>query len=330
MAAPLLLPPVVKKWSFSLNNRIVFVSLNDTMSKLLFGLKNFLVATMGYTVKYTCDGTTGPTSSSDHTDRWASAANCTTRGASAAAAQSFAVLTDGNGVDLLLTYQGASDDVARISFSPSALFLPAGTANQQPTATDEQVMVSANSLINSTTSSDRVWHLMATSDKKLFRIWVFRLGSMIYSWGLEAANTTGVLAPNISFPGGAVGWATNNSTITSVGNGHVVGAAIASSGGVCLLNSTNALIGGCGEGYQGGFANPFSSLELQAGGASLVPVGFATATTGVSGKLGNRYDCWYGYWAVTPAQADTLGDLTHIFLGTGIHPWDGATYPQTT
>lgn len=90
------LPALQKSWLFSTNNRISFVSLNDTMARLLFGIKNFLVGTVGYTVKYSCDGTTGPTSANDHTDRWLSFSSCTTRGAAAGNPQSFIVLTDSN------------------------------------------------------------------------------------------------------------------------------------------------------------------------------------------------------------------------------------------
>jgi hypothetical protein len=88
-------------------------------------------------------------------------------------------------------------------------------------------------------------------------------------------------------------------------------------------------VGGGGEGYLGGYTNPFSTLELQAGGAVLVPVSFATATANMSGKIGNRIDCWFGFWAVSPTQGDALGDLTHVFMGSGIHPWNGVSYPVT-
>lgn len=136
------LPTVVKTWTYSPNNRITYVSLNATMAALLYGIKNFLVATMSYTVKYTCDGTTGPTSSSDHTDRWASVAACLTRGANSTSAQSFCVLTDGSGCDVLLTYQGSGDDVAILAFNPLGAVVPAGTATNEPTSASLVTVVS--------------------------------------------------------------------------------------------------------------------------------------------------------------------------------------------
>lgn len=324
------LPPITRAWLFSPNNRINFVSLNDTMARLLFGLKNFLVATMGYTVKYTCDGTTGPTSSVDNTDRWTTFSNATTRGTIAASVQSFVVLTDGNGCDLLMAYQGASNDIARISFSPGGLFTPAGTSTNQPTATDEQVMVSGQSLINSTASADRVWHAMATTDRKLFRLFVYRAGTMSYSWGLEFCNTIGVLAQSSMFVPPVVGWATSTSTPNSPGAGSVVGGSNAgSNGGIAKINGVSAAVGGGCEAYLNNFGNPFT-IDLQAGGAIIAPVSWASATTGASGKVGNRIDCWFGFWNTSPPQGDALGDLTHVMFGTGIHPWDGVTYPAVS
>lgn len=304
------------------------MSLNDTMARLLFGVKNFLVATMGYTVKYTCNGTTGPTSGSDHTDRWTTFSNVTTRASIAGAAQSFAVLTDGNGCDLLLTYQGNTDDVARISFSPGGLFTPAGTSNQQPTATDEQVMASAQSLINATASLDRVWHAMATTDKKLFRVFVYRATTMSFSWGLEFCNTVGVLTPGVGFSPTVVGWGASNSTISTASVGSVVGGSSPGvNGGVARINGINSVaVGGCGEGYLNSFSNPYAN-DLQGMGAIIVPVGWASSTNNAAGKVGNRIDCWYGFWNVIPSQGDALGDFTHVFMGTGIHPWDGVTWP---
>jgi hypothetical protein len=32
---------------------------------------------------------------------------------------------------------------------------------------------------------------------------------------------------------------------------------------------------------------------------------------------------------VSPTQGDALGDLTHVFMGSGIHPWNGVSYPVT-
>lgn len=325
---PQQLPPASNGWLFSPNNRISFVSLNDTMARLLFGIKNFLVATAGYTVKYTSTGSTGPSSASDHTDRWLSFSNCATRGTAAGTNQSFAVLTDGNGCDLLLTYQGASDDIARISFSPSGLFVPAGTSTQQPTATDELVVLTGTSLVGGTASLDRVWHAMATKDRRSLRFFIYRAGSLMNSVGLELCLTNGVIDNGVSFNPPVVGWATSQATINAApSNGSVVGPGTTNNGGIARINSTSVAVGGCGESYLGSLVGTSLTLDLQGGGPVVVPVGFATSTASVAGKIGNRIDCWFGYWTGVPQQGDALGDLTHVFFGTGIHPWDGVSYP---
>lgn len=321
------LPPVIKTWTFAPNNRIPFVTLNDMMSKFLFGLKTFLVTTMGYTVKYSSNGVAGPSGVGDHTDRWLSAANCTTRGTTAASAQSMIVLTDGNGVDFCFGYSGSTDDLCVFKFSPGAKYVPAGTPTAQATAVDEQTIIpAATSVIGNATSNDRVWHAMATTDQTLFRFFIYRADVMQYSGGIELIVSTCTAKTNFTPP--VVGWASNNSSLTAPSAGHVLHIGAAGNGGFAFVNSTNVVCGGCGESYLGGVANPIG-IELQAG-AVIVSVGFATNTVGAAGKLGNRIDCWYAYNTPTPGQGDSLGDLTHVLFGTGVWPWDGITFPEIT
>ena len=322
------MPAAQLAWSFLPNQRISFVSLNDTMARFLFGLKNWLVATIGYTVKYTCDGTTGPSSSSDHTDRWASFANCTTRGANAASAQSFCVLTDGNGADFLLAYQGASDDVALVAMSSGALFVPAGTANQQPTATDIFTILQTTSIVSATASADRVWHAMATTDRTIFRVFIFRAGALLYSFGLEKVQSA-VLAIPWSPP--VAIWATNNiDPTTPSGNGHPLGPSVIDNGVGVRISGTNIFTPGGGEVYNNGSAgsHAFSSTLLPPlqGMAYPVPVCIGSFQANLSGKVGSRYDCWYMY-TNTLVQGDVFGDLKNISFGCAVYPWDGVTTP---
>ena len=319
------LPTVTKTWTISANNRCVFTTLNAVTSNFLFGLKNFLVATMGYTVKYSCDGTTGPTSSSDHTDRWASAANCTTQGASSATAQSFIVLTDGNGCDLVMAYQGTTADNVLIYYSPGGLVLPAATSTQQPTATDSLVMVTNTSaLMGITNSTDRVWHAQATSDKKAFRVAIYKAGGMTYTFGLELVTKDSAMLSNISWSPNVVGWGTFNTTLWA--NGCALGPGI--SAGACgsaRVNSTTAFCGGAGESMNGTTGFSVANPELQAA-APIVPVGFASTSAGVAGKLGMRIDTWTTFCSGI-AQGDTFGTLQFVYFGTLVWPWDGTSTP---
>lgn len=323
------LPTVAKTFTYSVNNRITYVSLNDTMASFLYGMKNFLVATMGWTVKYTCDGTTGPSSGSDHTDRWASKANATTRGANTTTANSFAVLTDGNGIDWMLSYVGATDDVARISYSAGGLFVPAGTANQTPTATDEGIQATGITLINATTSQDRVFHMQASTDKKIFRCWIYRQGTMAQSLFVEVVNST-VTAMAHTPP--VIVMQTNSTTTTAAGAGQMLGATMNTTGAlhtaITRTSGGNINLGGCGEGQVGVMttsAYGTASPELQAA-SPIVPLAVGSTTAANQGKVGNRIDAWFPFTNGI-AQGDTFGALQFVLMGTGMYPWDGVNSP---
>lgn len=79
---------------------------------------------------------------------------------------------------ILFTFQGATDDVFRISYSPGALFTLAGTTNNQPTATDEEVIVSATSIVGATASGDRILQVWVSDDAKAWKMMVLRAGAM--------------------------------------------------------------------------------------------------------------------------------------------------------
>lgn len=178
-------PKLGKTWTITPNLRNAYTSLADTTGFVLFENKKAMKLA-GWTVKWTCDGATGPASDGDNTDRWASKADADTRGASAAAAQSFAVMQNLDGVQVLLTFQGASDFSARISFSPSGLFVRAGTVTRQPTATDEIVIQPVgNSIANSTTSGDRVITIWCSDDTKAWSCAIYRAGALSQYIGVE-------------------------------------------------------------------------------------------------------------------------------------------------
>ncbi len=196
-------PAYIRTWVQKLTtgtpgDRIAYVSLIDTMQNYIFGVKTFLHAN-GHTLLWSASAGTGPANSADHTDRIAAASDFSPRGAGAGNSQGWFVLTTGTGAQLMVCYQGASDDIARISFSPGALFTLAGTTNQQPTATDECLISSGVTLIGSSTSADRVWHGWATADGKNCRFMLYRSAVVVGStWGLELL-TLPTLPGNVSF-----------------------------------------------------------------------------------------------------------------------------------
>jgi hypothetical protein len=263
----------------------------------------------------------------DLTDRWLTFSNVTTRGASAAAPQSWIVLRDGNGVDILLAYQGATDDVCRISFSPTQLFVAAGTPTHQPTATDEQVVKATTSAVNPTTFMDRIWFGWRSSDNKACRFAVARNNVWAgFAWGVEDF-THALVAPAVISPavwGFGLNPLTNYSlTITQMGVSRVVISGTPFSCVVILgieIFANNPTIA--------------STLKTDLQSAYMIhPMSIASSTTNARGKLGNLIDHWTG--RSDAEHGTTYGLLQFLSVGSyvgtvgssGLWPWDGVTTP---
>jgi hypothetical protein len=317
------LPTFLKTWNTTLiNQRIPYVSLIDATESLLYGVKNYLVATMGASVWGSCNGTTG-----DNTDRWASKANVATRGANTGVANSWAVIAWAGG-QLCLSYVGATDDVARISFSQGSLFVLAGTPTFTPTATDEVVIATGITLVGATTSTDRVWSIVATSDRSVFRVCLFRQAAVVESWGMENI----VEGPGVTV-GTIIGWNSNlNMPTTLVTAGNQAGTNSSSTGGI---NTFAAWYNGAARQLFGGtvafnatvatsvFAVP--SPELNSGCPSF-PVLIGSAAASNTGWLGTRIDM---FW--TWGNGNNIGDVDDdVSQGTRViwmpggytQPWD--------
>jgi hypothetical protein len=329
------LPTKQKTWVISPNNRITFVSLIDTLSRLVFGLKTFLKASGGYTVKGSCDGTTG---AMDGVDRIASQANFQTRATIAGASQSWIVLTDKSGCDILITYQGASDDIARISFSPGGLYLAAGTPAQQPTATDEQLFLSATSIVNATASADRVWHAWVSSDGKMFRVVVARSGVVAGPvWGVEIFNSVCV-SPAVASP---AAWGFAHGNTTGIASLTVLNAtySVNGRGGLARVvvsgTPVNIQVGGGSETFALAAATLAGiNCELQGSQGPVVQsLSLYSATASARGKLGNRIDWWFSNDSQPDGTVTASKDFI-MFTGSGsnsqgiLWPWDSTTTPQ--
>lgn len=333
------LPVPTQTWSIDPNHRANFVSVIDATQQVFYNVKNWLV-THGYTVVWSASGGTGPTNAADHTDRITSAATWTPRATIAAASQAWIVLLDGNGVQILLTFQGASDDICRISFSPGALFALAGTTNQQPTATDEQVVVSGTTIVNATASADRVYDIWVNSTATMFRVIVYRSSLPQSFWGVEKMTSQVVLPATFSPPvwGFFYGNTSTNYQFASTSNSIMSSGSVNTVGGVAKVHTSvdvSCLVGGSGEAFGsiGGFGGTFWTVEkpeLQ-GSANeiLLPMGCMSNTANANGKLGNRIDWWAALTnnAAVPAHGDTFGALQFLALGALIMPWDGVTTP---
>jgi hypothetical protein len=178
------LPQLSKNWNVYGNVRQTFTSLLGVMGWFAYENKTRLLLN-NWTVKFTSNGTTGPVDAFDTTDRVTSAVNFGVRATVAAAPQAWYVLQNQDGLQMLFTYQGAADDVMRISYSPGGLFTLAGTTTHQPTATDEVIISNVTTIINNTTSLDRVMSIFCAADSTAWRVVVFRNSAMIVALSLD-------------------------------------------------------------------------------------------------------------------------------------------------
>lgn len=190
---------LTQAWTVTPNVRNTYASLNDMMSWWIYN--NHVAIKAKWTLKWTSDGTTGPANAGDNTDRLTDKTKCATRGANAASAQSYAVYSNADGVQMLITYQGATDDVCRISYSKDDGFTLAGTTTNQPTAADE--VVNSASQIGNGTSLDRVMSIWVRDDGKAWSCATFRSGTLQSLLGVEKVTslaTVRVTNPIYSVP----------------------------------------------------------------------------------------------------------------------------------
>lgn len=327
-------PSLSQTWVISPNTRYVYgtgSTVQAVMQAYMFSVKSFLKTTMGHTVKGSCSAGTG---AMDGVDRWTSASTVTPRNNGAAGSQAWVVLTDGNGVDLCLSYNSSADDIFRLAYSPTGIYAAAGTANQQPTATDECFDVATQTWVNAGTSLDRVWHLWATPDKKMWRSAIFRDGVAVSAIGLE--RMVSALQNPAVFIGPAVFKFYTN--VFGYGTGSSVGVYGSSTGGGNTRvhasdQEQNINIGGGGEMYGGAPSAGSLGIDKPAlqGGASYVmnPTCMFSATVGGEGKVGNRIDWWFIYELNLITPGDMFGASRFVAVGeTCVWPWDGSSLPQ--
>ena len=345
------LPPVSQTWTFSLNNVYTFTSVIGATGDLMFlfaGVGGFLPSTMGYTVKGSCDGTTG---AMDGVNRITSAAQWGTRSNGAGGAQSWIVLTDGAGIDWCFSFNSSSDDIVRLAHSQGGNYVAAGTPSQQPTAIDECFDAASGTWVNSTASANRVFQFWGGSDKKIFRLAVYR-SSVLAAYIKGEKFTSGILAPTTFSE--AVGGGTvaaiksyyNGTTLTGGSGSTFVQYAVANAGDACrahvfgidanVLATVGGLVPGGHSGpLPSGNFGPFAVEQpaLQGGtGELMFPHQIGSTTGNVDGKLGSLFDSWFAITnsSSVPALGDTFGTLQFFVVGSGGHivPWDGATTPQ--
>ncbi len=338
-------PVKSKTWTISYNNAITGASLNAMMGNYLFAVSQFYLA-HGYTCKGSCDGVTG---AMDGVNRWASAANCITRGATTANANSWMVLVDANGCNILMSYVGATDDIAIIAYSRAGLYVAAGTPANTPTATDELVLASATTVINNTA---------AATQRNLF-MWVDSASQMMrvlltlqttdnpcgITWGVEVFDATlqdKTISPSVwgfaySGSGGFFGVGSGTSAgfmgAYSQVAGNYQGGRIRVNGSAVNINGGIIYSAGAGA-----FSLPWCNLtpELQGGVGYPIwgPLRLGSSTSGFTGMVAQLFDWWTcRYNNLTTSNAgDTYDNKNFMAVGIGgglLWPGDGSTTPVT-
>jgi hypothetical protein len=351
-------PITSKLWTIAPNVRNLYTTLVDMTAWCLYENKVAMVG-VGWTVKFSSDGVTGPANGADTTDRWLARANAGVRAAVAAAAQSWIVLQNVDGVQVLLDFQGASDDIARIAFSPKGLYTLAGTTTHQPTATDEVICSSTATVISATAGGDRVMSIWTSNDTRNWSFIVFRTAAVISFIGVE--RIVNLCGPGVFGDGVVdipyVGWrytnlVRHNSTSFPGTINPTSGLLFGVTGAIARVftagTSKTIRIGGggvlcCYEGNAGGGpTNPFLSTvnvsELNIGVPAMPVLWSSFITAGATGFIGYPIDWWQMVAAggATPAQSDfvpgyEVGDTpgvdpvrTNWFVALGasvIRPW---------
>lgn len=333
------LPTLSLSWDFTkINQRETYSSLNDAMAFVFFTTWRYIIDTMGWTVVYTCDGTTGPSSSSDHTDRLSSKTTCAHRGISTSTACSWGVAQDAGGAQYLFAYVGAGttptgDNLFYAAFSPTGAYVPASTATFPATATD-QILVSNSLSWVGTGTTDRLLQIQASTDKKSLRLWTYSAGANIMRYFSERCSSTVIagmgwtdpLVVGIAGSGytGANAWTSTGSSIGSVAGTQgafanfwaKIGGTVVNVGGGCeaYLGSTRMANGA------GAFATVNPELN---GGGPIVPLVFASVTTFAEGKLGNVIDAWFPFVNGITDNTWLGSSYNFMYFSTQIVPWDG-------
>ena len=316
-------PVVQKTWTITANNQIVFVSLNQVQGTYLKGIADFLIAN-GYTVKGSSDGVTG---AMDGVNRWTTVALASIRGATVTTANSWIVLTDGNGSNICLSYVGATDDIARFSFSGSGVYVAAGTPTFTPTATDEVVVLSTTT-IGSTASGDRFWFGWVDTTSKLCRFLVMRSAVMQGSaWGVELATSR----VTVTWSPPVVGWScVAGNFLYQYGIGWLdvalVGGAFLRGGGATAMRGGNKIWSvGSFMTWTDVITENQGSVGYQIAG----PLSLGNNSALRSGPLCTLYDLWGT--ARTGVAGDTWNAKKFATFSAArgiLFPWDGTTTPN--
>ena len=331
------LPAKQVNWTYSLNNRVSYTSLNQTAREVMFLIKNRL-KTAGYTVKGSSTGIDG---AMDGVDRWITATNALTRGLTTVTPVSWIVLTDGNGADILFAYVGATDDAWSIGVSHAGDYVAAATATFKPTSANAQELSSffspVKSLVGTETSGDRIVHLWLRPLARGFRAMVMRAGTGKLAFGVDQ-HVPETYAPSVSVSTGH-GFCIDLANLDGGNNNSSLDPAAASTSQafrvVVRTNQSTRLascsrifeaVGGTVTGTGGEWATGTTfAPELQGTGFMLRKIGLWSNLAGARGRVGTHEDWWVGR-TTGAADGDTYGNREFVVINADaglVWPWNG-------
>lgn len=282
--------PAITKFTAAgmlLNQRITFTSLNQTLSAAISIITTQAIA-KGYTRVGSCNGTTGAL---DGVSRWS--ATAAVRGATTTTAQSWDIIQAANGAQTLFTYTGGSDDICTIACSPGGLYILAGTPTFKPTATDECTGPTAQSIIGSTASADRIIDVWIDSAHNGWRCAIFRSNILVSPlFGVELFDPAYIVSPAVctipvwvfSFAASQVPFPNNIITTYAANTGGQTKMTVSGVQFIVSMGTTaNTFANSC---------QLESNLiqELNGGLFMYRTLGLASQTTSAKGWIGNRFD----------------------------------------
>lgn len=332
------LPTKLVAWNFQLQTLIPFTSLVQVAREVMFTVKQRLVA-QGWVVKGSSDGVTG---AMDAVDRWVAATDAGTRFNGAAGVQSWIVLTDANGYDILFAYNSATDDVYKVAVSFTGNYVAAGTPTHQPTSTTEQLLntfytTTPGTIIGSSASGQRIVSVWTRPDSKGFRVAIANLGAYRSVWGVDfhaaVAYGAGVTVSHSAFyintPSGltvANSMAAHNTVSNAVGLQFRTIARRLDANVALEASRLLECMGPTAQNpptYTEG--NDFAG-ELQGGTEyKMRRIGLQSVTASHRGKICNLLDWWSGR-TTGSMDGDTYGNREFVTIGGAVGlvwPWDG-------
>jgi hypothetical protein len=338
------LPTLVKTWQYSANQRVVTGgdATND-YRRLLLAVKNILSGSgSNFSNPWKVAASSNSvTAGKDYVDRWSTSGNLVWSTTPNGGAHSWIVLTQPQlGASCSLCIDCAAPGGAAaiekqlgLFFSLSGGFTVGGSTTVRPSASDEIVLRDGTNNptghwfggINTLISAAAIHGLMS-SDGQVTRLIGLSGSTPLIYWTVEALlnPSTGSL---VTWSPPAVAIGNGQNSVTSVtafsllSSAYNVKAFLGKSAQASITSETAAIVGPLGN-YQP-VAQQMSGTNEISNNFPLCPLGVASTTVGVRGRLGTMFDIWFG----TPnvATGDTYGTQTFAQFGNIVVPWNGTT-----